>query len=159
MEVIYNDKLIKDSEFLKVSDTQIEPNIKLNVDYNKFYSLIMYDPDAVNGTHIHWIRVNITNNDIRTGNIIIPYKGPAPPANTGKHRYIFELYEQNGENNLEETEERNMSIISLRKKLQLKNPIYKIQFISQNEVGGRKRKRKTKIKLKNTKRSRKTRRN
>jgi phosphatidylethanolamine-binding protein (PEBP) family uncharacterized protein len=155
MEVIYKNKLINNNEFLKVLDTQLEPNIKLNVNPNKLYSLIIYDPDAVNGTHIHWVLVNITNNDIKTGNIIIPYKGPAPPPNTGKHRYIFELYEQNGENKLEKINERIFSINEIRNKLNVENPIFKIQFISQNESGGKKRKRKTnKKKIRKSKRTR-----
>jgi phosphatidylethanolamine-binding protein (PEBP) family uncharacterized protein len=98
MEVFYNGKLLKDDQFLRVSETQTEPHITLNVDPNKLYTLVLYDPDAVSGTYIHWIKANITNNDMRTGNIIIPYKGPAPPPKTGKHHYIFNLYEQNGEN-------------------------------------------------------------
>ena len=91
MEVYYNNKLLKDGDFLRVSETQIEPKIKLNMIPNDLYTLILYDPDSVAGTYIHLAIINITNNDIKTGNIIIPYKGPAPPPGTGKHRYIFGL--------------------------------------------------------------------
>jgi hypothetical protein len=152
MEVFYNGKIIKDGEFLKVLETQIEPEIKVKLDSNNFYTLILYDPDAVGGTHIHWLITNITNNDIKTGNIIIPYKGPAPPPKSGKHRYIFNLYKQNGVNNFEEINERVMPINNLREKLNLSNPIYKIKFISENESGGKKR---TKKNIKKVKKSRK----
>ena len=62
---------------------------------NKF-ALIMYDPDAPSGTHIHWVVVNISgiglNLDSR-GTTVCDYKGPSPPP--GKpHRYIFLLYKQ-----------------------------------------------------------------
>jgi phosphatidylethanolamine-binding protein (PEBP) family uncharacterized protein len=155
MDVIYKNRLINNNDFLKVLDTQLEPNINFNFNPNNLYSLIFYDPDAVNGTHIHWVLVNITNNDIKTGNIIIPYKGPAPPPNTGNHRYIFELYEQNRENKLEKINDRIFSINEIRNKLNVKNPIFKIQFISKNESGGKKRKRKTNKKnIKKTKRTR-----
>lgn len=90
MEVFYNNKKINNDDFVKVSETQVEPRVKLNVDISKTYLLIMYDPDAVVGNHIHWIIYNITNNNINTGSNMIPYKGPAPPPKTGKHRYIFE---------------------------------------------------------------------
>ena len=53
MEVYYNGKKIKENEFLKISETQVEPKIKLNVNSNQLYTLIMYDPDAVKGTYIH----------------------------------------------------------------------------------------------------------
>ena len=148
MEVFYNGKIIKNNQFLKVSETQIEPEIKLNMEENKLYTLIFYDPDAVaGGTYIHWTIVNITNNDIKTGNIIIPYKGPSPPMKTGKHHYIFNLYEQNGENKI------NKKQIEINQEIEVKTPIYEIEFISENEVGGRKQKKSKKRKLKKTKKS------
>lgn len=153
MEVFYNGKIIKNNQFLKISETQIEPQIKLNMKENKLYTLILYDPDAVGGTYIHWTIVNITNNDIKTGNIVIPYKGPAPPSKTGKHHYIFNLYEQNGENKIGEINERHIEISNLTNKVGVKDPIYEIQFISENKVGGRKQKKTKKRKSKKTKKS------
>jgi phosphatidylethanolamine-binding protein (PEBP) family uncharacterized protein len=140
MNIIYNNIHIKNNQFLKVSQTQEKPKIKLeSLDITKTYLLIMYDPDAVGGTHIHWVLSNITNMNINNGINLIPYKGPAPPPGTGKHRYIFELYEQNILN-LDLNEERSILIENLRKKLGVNLPINKIQFISQNEKGGKKNK-------------------
>lgn len=154
MEVIYNNKPIINDEFLKISQTQKEPKINLDIDKSKIYILIMYDPDAVGGTHIHWILSDIKNNDITTGIDLLEYKGPAPPPKSGKHHYIFELYEQKIFN-LDPIENRVMPIENLRDKLGLNKAINKIEFISQNESGGRRRKtRKNK-----RKRSRKSRRN
>ncbi len=137
MEVFYNGNLLKDNQFLSVSETQVEPEIKLNVNPSKLYTLVLYDPDAVLGTYIHWIKVNITNNDMKTGNIIIPYKGPAPPPRTGKHRYIFNLYEQNGENIINPLEERAVNLNDLKNILGVYEPVYRIQFISENANGGK----------------------
>jgi len=53
MDLIYGNKFVKNDEYLKVSETQVEPEIKLNFDKNRFYTLIMYDPNAVEGTYIH----------------------------------------------------------------------------------------------------------
>lgn len=139
MEVIYNNKPINNNQFLKVSETQNKPEINLQVDKTKTYLLIMYDPDATIGTFIHWIVSNIKNNNVNEGIDLITYKGPAPPQKTGKHHYIFELYEQQ----LSDTnsfEERNITIEKLREMLDLNEPINKIQFISQNESGGKRRK-------------------
>jgi phosphatidylethanolamine-binding protein (PEBP) family uncharacterized protein len=158
MEIFYNGNILKDNQFLTVSESQVEPEIKINVDPSKLYTLILYDPDAVGGTYIHWTKTNITNNDIKTGNIIIPYKGPAPPPKSGKHRYIFNLYQQNAENKMLPLVERAFELNDLENHLQVNNPIYQIQFISANESGGKKSKRnrrRTKlksIKIRKTKR-------
>jgi phosphatidylethanolamine-binding protein (PEBP) family uncharacterized protein len=141
MEVFYNGNILKDGQFLTVSESQIEPEIKLSVNPSKLYTLFLYDPDAVGGTYIHWTKTNISNNDIKTGNIIIPYKGPAPPPKTGNHRYIFHLYQQNGVNKMLPLEERAFELNDLENKLEINDPIFKIQFISANESGGKKSKR------------------
>ena len=139
LEVYYNNKKLVNNEFLKSSETQIKPKIKYNYNLNNLYTLIMYDPDAVNGTHVHWLVTNIKNN-IKNGKILLPYQGPAPPANTGKHRYIFELYKQSEMLNVEPFEQRSISINLLKSKLNLTNYISKIKFISQNESGGKHKK-------------------
>ena len=138
MEVIYNNKPINNNQFLKVSETQNKPEINLQVNKTKTYLLIMYDPDAVIGTFVHWIVSNIKNNNVNEGTDLIAYKGPAPPPKTGKHRYIFELYEQQLSNH-NSFENRNTTIENLRRSLDLNEPINKIQFISQNESGGKRR--------------------
>jgi phosphatidylethanolamine-binding protein (PEBP) family uncharacterized protein len=138
MEVIYNNKPINNNQVLKVSKTQNKPEINLQVNKTKTYLLIMYDPDAVIGTFIHWIVSDIKNNDIDKGRDLITYKGPAPPPKTGKHHYIFELYEQQL-SNTNPFEERSITIENLRERLGLKEPINKIQFISQNEIGGKRK--------------------
>jgi phosphatidylethanolamine-binding protein (PEBP) family uncharacterized protein len=155
MEVFYNNKFVNNNEFLKPSETQTEPKIKYDFNSNNLYTLILYDPDAVNGTHVHWIATNIKNN-INNSKALLPYQGPAPPVKTGKHRYMFELYKQSEMLNVEPLGERSISINSLRNKLNLSKYISKIQFISQNESGGKHKKtKKRKINNKKTKRNRK----
>ena len=112
----------------------------------------MYDPNALKGTYIHWIVSNIKNNNVNEGTYLITYKGPAPPPRTGKHRYIFELYEQKILNT-NPIEDRIITIEDLRQKLGVNEAIHKIQFISKNESGGKRRRtRKNKVR-----KSRKTR--
>lgn len=154
MEVFYNNKLVNNNEFLKPIETQIKPQIKYNFKPNNLYTLILYDPDAVNGTHVHWTVTNIFN-DVKNGKALLHYQGPAPPAKTGKHRYIFELYKQSEKLNTEPLRERSISINLLRNKLNLSNYISKIQFISQNESGGKTKRIKRKSYNKKTKRNRK----
>ena len=155
LEIYYNNKKLVNDEFLKQSETQIEPKIKYNFNSNNLYTLIMYDPDAVNGTHVHWLVTNIKNN-IKNSKILLHYQGPAPPAKTGKHRYIFELYEQSEMLNVEPLEERSISINLLRNKLNVSDYISKIKFISQNESGSKHKKTKRRRKyIKKTKRNKK----
>ena len=152
LEIYYNNKKIKNDEFLKPSETQVEPKIKYDFNLNNLYTLIMHDPDAVNGNRVHWLVTNIKNN-INNSKALLPYVGPAPPAKTGKHRYIFELYKQSEMLNVEPLGERSISINSLRNKLNLSNYISKIQFISQNESGGKHKK--TKKRKSNNKKTKK----
>lgn len=72
----------------------------------KSLTLIMHDPDAVNGDWVHWVVWDIPPQtvDILENSKPAPgvegitsfnstgYGGPCPPAGTGTHRYIFELY-------------------------------------------------------------------
>lgn len=141
MEVFYNNKIVNNNEFLKPIATQFKPEIKYPFENNKFYTLLMYDPDSIYGNRFHWIVTNIFDN-VKNGEDILLYTGPAPPPKTGTHRYIFELYEQIKSNDVK-IEERNNSMNFVKKMLNIGEPISKIHFISKNESGG-KNKRRTK---------------
>lgn len=162
MEVWYNNAPINNNQFLQINETQNKPEIKLNVVNNKKYMLIMHDPDAIKGNYIHWVVSDIQNNDIDKGITQLKYVGPSPPPNTGKHRYIFELYEQ--KSNIIPFQDRIISIEKIREQYTLNEPIKKIQFISENKnksLGGKKRTRcrsKQKVKSKRSG-NKKTRRN
>jgi phosphatidylethanolamine-binding protein (PEBP) family uncharacterized protein len=102
------------------------------------YTLLMHDPDSVYGNRFHWIVANISG-DVKNGVDLLPYTGPAPPPKTGIHRYIFELYEQ--DRNIDvNMEERNLPMEVVKNKLNIGEPISVIHFISKNESGGRRRK-------------------
>lgn len=95
MEIIYPlTRLYKNNLFLSIEESSVEPVINLDYNPKKFYTLLMFDPEAVGGNKIHWLIVNITKNDIFTGNTIINYKGPKPPKGSGTHHYVFSLFRQ-----------------------------------------------------------------
>lgn len=150
MEVYYNNKLVNNNEFLKPSETQVEPQIKYSFENNKLYTLLMRDPDSIYGNRYHWILVNIFD-DIKNGHNLLSYTGPTPPPKTGTHHYIFELYEQDRsiDANLEE---RNIPVDFVKKILDIGEPISVVQFISKNQSGG-KRKKRTKRKRTNKKKT------
>ena len=149
MDVIYKNN-IKENEFLTPNETQKQPQVKLNYDNNKEYIIIMHDPDAVGGNRIHWMITNIRNNEINSGKIIFPYKGPEPPPQTGKHRYIFELYEQ--KSNIFPIKDRIFSIEKVREQYGINEPIKRLQFLAENKnknkiFGGKRRNQKRIISL------------
>jgi phosphatidylethanolamine-binding protein (PEBP) family uncharacterized protein len=94
MDILYNDiKLYKNNLYLETDKVQITPKIIFNLNPDKFYTLIVFDPEAVGGNKIHWLVINITNNNINNGKTLIKYKGPAPPKGSGTHHYVFCLLE------------------------------------------------------------------
>ena len=95
MEIIYpSTKLYKNNLFLSIEESSVEPVINLDCESKSFYTLLMFDPEAVGGNKIHWLIVNITKNNIFTGNTIVNYKGPKPPKDSGKHHYVLRLFRQ-----------------------------------------------------------------
>jgi Raf kinase inhibitor-like YbhB/YbcL family protein len=72
----------------------------------KSLALIMHDPDAPVGDFLHWLMWDIQPSTQSFGAGGVPvgavqgptgfnknqYGGPCPPAGSGTHRYIFELY-------------------------------------------------------------------
>ena len=150
MEVFYNSKFVTNNDFLNPTETQIKPEVKYPFENNKLYTLLMHDPDSVYGNRFHWIVTNIIN-DVKNGEDVLLYTGPAPPPKTGTHRYIFELYEQSKRNDVK-IEERNISMNFVKKILNIGDPISKFRFISRNESGGRRTKR-SRTKGKRTNRS------
>jgi phosphatidylethanolamine-binding protein (PEBP) family uncharacterized protein len=139
MEVYYNNKLLNNNEILKPSETQVKPQIKYRFENNKLYTLLMRDPDSIYGNRFHWIAINIVN-DIKNGDDLLSYTGPAPPPKTGMHHYIFELYEQDRSIDMK-LEERNIPMDFVKKKLNIGEPISVIQFVSKNQSGGKRKKR------------------
>ena len=75
-----------------IQETQSIPTIQIGK--IPLSTLIMYDPDSMNPSWLHYLVLNIPNGDISKGDIVVSYNGPSPPKGTGIHRYIFELYKQ-----------------------------------------------------------------
>lgn len=136
MQVIYNnDSPVRNGEYLKVFETQHAPKIVYN--NNDPVVLIMYDPDAVGGTFLHWIQ----GSDLTT---YLSYKGPSPPANTGDHHYVFELYKQpkNFHPNIDERSSSKSIQESKREWGLLGKPMQTVSFIVKSPISGGKKSRK-----------------
>jgi phosphatidylethanolamine-binding protein (PEBP) family uncharacterized protein len=159
MKIYYDDNEIKNKQFLTPTETNKQPIVKYTCNNNdngknNLYSLIMYDPDSIHGTYIHWAVINIPNNDIKNGDILLPYKGPSPPYNTGKHRYIFNLYKQS--NKIEKIQIENRDISSIKDIIDINKPISNFLFFSEyeyNKKGGKNKTKKNKTKKNKTKKN------
>jgi phosphatidylethanolamine-binding protein (PEBP) family uncharacterized protein len=67
-----------DNQFT-VEETSEKPSVSIP----EGHTLVMYDPNAVKPSWIHWIATSQGD--------VLPYKGPSPPPGTGIHHYIFAL--------------------------------------------------------------------
>ena len=47
--------------------------------------------------YLHWMVINIPGAKVDQGQTITSYKGPAPKAGSGIHRYVIVAYEQKSE--------------------------------------------------------------
>lgn len=94
LSILYNGQNLKNNQNLSKLITKTKPSYTIqNSDPNKYYTLMMIDIDApshdnpIYSPWLHWLIIN--NKDE-----IISYFPPTPPDNSGNHRYIFILYEQ-----------------------------------------------------------------
>ena len=105
MELFLGKKKIQNNELLDLKESQKDPIIKINKT-DKYYTLIMYDiyaPSVYNprySPYLHYLNINIYNNNIDNGNIIKKYKPPSPPPKSGNHLYKLELYKHKNKYNI-----------------------------------------------------------
>jgi len=156
LEIFYNSKKIRKNDFLTPSETKKQPLIKYNSNGNELYTLILYDPNSIYGTYIHWSTVNIPGDNIDKGSIIIPYMGPHPPPGSGIHNYTFQLYLQTEKKDIKPLEGRKIEIEDLKNRLQVTNLLTQFVFKSKYESGGKNKK--SKMKKRTRRRNKKTKR-
>jgi len=134
IDVYYNNNRIEDNQILSVYETQSEPKITYNCNNNDLYTIFMYDPDSLFGNRFHWLLINIPCSNLNNGDTLLTYIGPSPPAKTGMHRYMFELYKQRNKIQPLDINNRNISIRDVKNKFGLTDlmPEAKIHFLSKN---------------------------
>lgn len=82
------------------------PKVKFNthkefkIGQEKYYTLVMLDPDAPSKKEpkfrswLHWLVINIRDGLVANGTDVMPYMPPTPPKGSGKHRYVFLVFQQ-----------------------------------------------------------------
>jgi phosphatidylethanolamine-binding protein (PEBP) family uncharacterized protein len=78
LRISYNGTSVQGQQ-LTQEQTSKQPSITIPPGH----TLVLYDPDAVNPSYIHWIATAKES--------LLPYKGPSPPPGTGIHHYKFAL--------------------------------------------------------------------
>jgi len=128
---IFYEKKIKNGIFLTPKQTQNQPSITFDANNKSLYTLIMHDPDAPVGNYLHWIVVNIPENKIEKGDILVQYKGPSPPEIPDIiHRYFFILLKQDNKIEIKEKIPSIMNLANLYSILNTKLKKVDIQYFT-----------------------------
>jgi large subunit ribosomal protein L35 len=99
MEVYIDNKKINYNDAFESKDIQSILELKINLEPNYYYTLMMIDPDAPSRKNpikkfwLHWLKINM---DFKGNNSeeIVSYHPPTPPINTDYHRYYICILKQ-----------------------------------------------------------------
>lgn len=92
--------IVRPGCILTPEEVKLAPSMRWMSNPNKFYTLIMIDPDAPTrtaptlGQYLHWLVGNIPGCDVVYGDQLAAYIGSRPPPQTDYHRYVFVVYKQ-----------------------------------------------------------------
>eukprot|EP00658_Telonema_sp_P-2_P082775 TRINITY_DN8810_c0_g2_i1.p1 TRINITY_DN8810_c0_g2~~TRINITY_DN8810_c0_g2_i1.p1 ORF type:complete len:266 (+),score=62.71 TRINITY_DN8810_c0_g2_i1:83-880(+) len=89
--------------YLEMHQVDTAPSVTFSTDtipkgansHSSHWTLAMVDPDAQPGqgqAQLHWLIVNIPENDVGAGNAVVEYSAGYPK--NGLHRYVFALFRQ-----------------------------------------------------------------
>ena len=96
LKVYLGEYLIPNGSIIPIMLAQSKIHIQVPEMGNGYYTLMMFDPDAVTGEFLHDLKINlhIENGDTR-GTALIKYTPPNPPPGKA-HHYIIQWYAQTG---------------------------------------------------------------
>ncbi|KAJ0172955.1 hypothetical protein K1T71_011131 [Dendrolimus kikuchii] len=98
---------VKEGNVLTPTQVKDLPTIEWDAANDKFYTVIMTDPDAPTRKDPkfrewhHWLVGNVPGRNVAGGDTLSEYIGSGPPKGTGLHRYVFLVYQQNGKVNFD----------------------------------------------------------
>ena len=166
MEISYGNTILSKESvpFIPVEQTQNQPKVIITQGDKQYSSLFMYDPDAVNGIFVHWLVLNIPQDNLITqGETKREYYPPSPPKGSGKHKYMFKLYTHDQPLNINDDSVNNYDQVLQVLTSNGVSEFKILSFISQNkdeknvlELKGGKKNRKQKKTIKNKTKQRRT---
>ncbi|SCU95219.1 LAMI_0F01552g1_1 [Lachancea mirantina] len=112
-----NTLLVKDTQSKPKVHFTLDPQSEFKIRDQDLFTLVLTDPDAPSredhkwSEYCHFVEADIrlpfeyahnstsavpdfVSCELRGGRSIVEYQGPAPPKNTGKHRYVLMLFKQ-----------------------------------------------------------------
>jgi phosphatidylethanolamine-binding protein (PEBP) family uncharacterized protein len=94
----YNGIQLNYDDEATIEETGNIPIVNYDKDPNKWYTLMMVDPDAPspsNPEYRYWLHWLVVNQSIKSdGDIVNEYNGPDPPQGSNTHRYFTCVFEQ-----------------------------------------------------------------
>lgn len=133
MEVYINgNKIEYDKKYDLNIFTKNLPRINFTKESNKFYTIIMIDPDAPSRKkpiYKYWLHYLVVNNH----KMIVDYYPPSPPSKSGEHRYYILVFEQQNiiNDKLNIIDRKNFNCKQFVSKYGLKL-VHKMKFITEN---------------------------
>jgi hypothetical protein len=112
LSVSFGDIDIQNGQIMDLNTAHQPCSISIKVDENQYHTIIIYDLSApqprnpINSPLIHFLDVNIPGSKIDKGDILFPYLEPSPPAGSGNHVYVIDLFGQSSKINPEVPRER-----------------------------------------------------
>jgi len=110
LTLVYDDgSSVEGGNEMLIPNTQNEPTVSFPTTAGRYYTLLMIDPDNFSRDKptfrqfIHWFVINIPGVaggqgvNVPQGFVVSPYMGCAPDPGSGRHRYVFLLYEQHSQ--------------------------------------------------------------
>ncbi|XP_055849022.1 phosphatidylethanolamine-binding protein homolog F40A3.3-like [Episyrphus balteatus] len=97
LQITYpNGVVVKQGNDLTPTQVKDQPTLHWDADEYKLYTLLMTDLDPPREmTEVcHWLVVNIPGNKILEGQTVMEFVGSGPSLGSGKHRYVFFVFEQ-----------------------------------------------------------------
>ena len=88
------------SESLTFNQAQEPLSMNISRPPRSLTTIVIYDMTAPNAEYptkspfVHFLEINIPENRMDLGNVILPYIKPSPPPNTGKHVYVIDIFDQ-----------------------------------------------------------------
>lgn len=93
LAVTLNDGAAVAGQMVTLDAAQPQPQVSWSqASAQTFYTLMCFDPDAPAASWLHWLVTDIEGNTPAAGRTRVPWAPPAPPPQTGIHRYFFCLF-------------------------------------------------------------------
>lgn len=101
----YNN-IVVNGEYIDIKQVTNQPTVTFDAT-DSLYTLLMDDPTApfpetpVYANYLHWLIINIPQNKIANGDIILNYHPPSPLEKSSAHTYRIILYKQKQKINID----------------------------------------------------------